>query len=70
MTAKAPHPNVARLLTSYYLSVEGQQAINADACSPLGEVPGTQPLPKGYTLPKYYEAAAAAKELFDLLGLS
>jgi iron(III) transport system substrate-binding protein len=50
VTAKAPHPNAARLMLDFLMSRDGQQAVNGDkrGSSVLPDVPTAEPLPKFY----------------------
>jgi iron(III) transport system substrate-binding protein len=69
VSAKAPHPNVARLLANFYLSVEAQQILNRDGFSPLPNVPGTRTLPDIVDVDPN-EAQGQLPELLKLIGLS
>jgi iron(III) transport system substrate-binding protein len=66
--AKAPHPNAARLLASFYLSRDGQALLNADGFSPLPDVPGTRKLPRLATVAPDV-ARGQLHEITSLLGL-
>jgi iron(III) transport system substrate-binding protein len=70
LAAKAPHPNAARLLFTYYLSREGQMNINKTSSSPLGQLPGTQPLPQSFQLSDLQGAAANKEKILAALGVS
>ena len=69
LPARAPHPNIAKLLTNFYLTAECQAVLNADGFSPMPNIPGTRKLPE---IREYDLGAAKAKvmELTQLLGLS
>ncbi len=69
VAAKAPHPNAARLLAHYLMSPEGQAAYNKASVAPLGQLPGTLPLPK-ITPVDLKAAQAAQKDIFAQLGLN
>lgn len=69
VSAKAPHPNAAKLLLNYMMTPQGQTVMNQNSGSPLPNIPGTLPLPSGYVAPPIKEAAAAADQLIGLLGL-
>jgi iron(III) transport system substrate-binding protein len=67
----APHPNAARLLFNYLLTVEGQSLLNRNGgASVLPNVPDTMPLPKNYKSVNFKEALAKKDELTALLGIS
>lgn len=70
VSAKAPHPNAARLLMSFYMSMEGQTILNKDGWSVVPNVPGTRPLPKKITNVDPKAATAAKDQLFGLIGIS
>lgn len=67
--AKAPHPAIARLLSTFILSVEGQAILNKDGFSPIKGVPGTLPLPKMAT-PDFRTIKEKIPGLISLLGLT
>jgi iron(III) transport system substrate-binding protein len=70
ISAKAKHPNAARLLSNFILSRPGQEVLSKDtASSPLGDVPGALPLPKGFQRAKIKEAMARAPQILQLLGV-
>ena len=70
ITAKAPHPNAAKLFLNFMLSQEGQQAlVQAHGVSVLPNIPGAQPLPQGYVRPEVKEAMQQRDRLIGLLGL-
>ncbi len=66
--AKAPHPNVARLLAGYFLSAEGQGLLNPNGWPTRPNVPGSRPLPKLVEIDSI-AALGKAKEYAKLLGL-
>ena len=66
---KAPHPNAARVLIAFLLSEEGQSLYNANNVSPLGELPGTLPLP-ALTDVDLKAVQEAQPEIFAALGVS
>jgi iron(III) transport system substrate-binding protein len=70
VASRAPHPNAARLLYTYYLTREGQMVVNKTASSPLGQLPGTQPLPKNFQMNDLQGAAAHRDTILAALGLS
>ena len=65
--AKAPHPNAARLLMHYLMSPDGQALYNQGAVAPLGQLPGTLPLPK-IADADLKAARDAQKDIFAALG--
>jgi iron(III) transport system substrate-binding protein len=69
LPARAPHPNIAKLLTNFYMTAECQAVLNADGFSPMPNVPGTRKLPE---IREYDLGVAKAKvaELALLLGLN
>jgi iron(III) transport system substrate-binding protein len=67
--AKAPHPAIARLLSAFILSVEGQAILNKDGFSPIRGVPGTLPLPRMAT-PDFRTIKDKIPGLVSLLGLT
>ena len=66
---KAPHPNIARLLAAFTLSVDGQAVLNKDGFSPIPNVPGTLPLPK-LANPDLHNAKEKIEPILGLLGLN
>ncbi len=64
---KAPHPNIARLLAAFTLSVDGQAVLNKDGFSPINGVPGTLPLPQMAT-PDFRTIKEKIPGLVQLLG--
>ena len=70
VSAKAPHPDGARLLFDFIASPEGQAIFARDGyASVLPGVPGAQPLPPGYQSPNLHDSQAQKAELLKLLGL-
>jgi iron(III) transport system substrate-binding protein len=70
VSTAAPHPNAARLLLNYLLTEEAQKILNkGTGSSPLGNLEGTVPLPKGYVSPDVVAALAAKAEIVSALGL-
>ena len=70
VSAKAPHPNGARLLINFLLSPQGQAVINKDvASSVLPNIPGAVPLPKDYRSPNLAEVTANHAKLLGLIGI-
>lgn len=69
--ARAPHPNLARLLLHFSLTTDGQSLLNRGAFSPLPNIPGTLVLPAGLRLVSVDpdEAAALRDRILALLGL-
>lgn len=68
ISAKAPHPNIAKLLFDFYLSRDGQAILNKGGWSPLAGIPDTRPLPK-VIQPKGADVLAAREAIVKLLGL-
>lgn len=66
ISATAPHPNAARLLTDFILSEKGQSLINADVVSPIG-APGTQELRPGFVPPNMDSAEANREKIVELI---
>lgn len=70
ITKEAPHPNAARLFTSFILSQPGQEALSKDvAASPLGSLPGALPLAEHFHFADIRATLPRAAELYKLLGL-
>jgi iron(III) transport system substrate-binding protein len=70
ISAKAPHPNGAKLLLNFLLSPEAQSIYVKDGyASVLPNIPGAEPLPKGYTGPSPKEAQDNSQKMLDLLGI-
>lgn len=70
ISAKARHPNAARLLSNFILSRPGQEVLSKNtATSPLDNIPGALPLPKDFHRAKIKEALSRAPQLLALLGL-
>jgi iron(III) transport system substrate-binding protein len=72
VSAKAPHPNAARLLMDYMLSPEGQEIANGGGgrVSPLPNIPNTDKLPAGF-VPTDGDAVEAERDtLTGLMGLN
>jgi iron(III) transport system substrate-binding protein len=66
VSAKAPQPNAARLFMNYLMTEEAQTVLNKDTgSSPLGDLPGTLPLPEGY---ESVDFAAAVEDKDSILG--
>jgi ABC-type Fe3+ transport system substrate-binding protein len=65
VTAGARHPNAAALLLDYLMTKEGQQAFAVGLVSPLGNLPGTQPMPKDY---QPFDAVAVNKQKSQILS--
>lgn len=71
ISAKARHPNAARLFSNFILTRPGQEVLSANtAVSPLGNIPGALPLPKDFHRARIKEALAQAPELLKSLGLT
>ncbi len=66
---KAPHPNIARLISAFALSIEGQAVLNKDGFSPIEGVPGTLPLPK-LTTPDFRTVKEKIPGIMTLLGVN
>jgi iron(III) transport system substrate-binding protein len=70
VSAKAPHPIGARLLLNFILSPDAQSIYVKDGyASVLPNLPGAEPLPKGYTAPSPKEALASSTKILELLGI-
>jgi iron(III) transport system substrate-binding protein len=68
--AKAPHPNVARLLLNFLMTPECQSIMNRDGVSFVANVPGTRPMPsERWKLLPTAEAKRVQPELLGLLGV-
>jgi iron(III) transport system substrate-binding protein len=66
VSAKAPDPNAARLFVNWLMTRDAQTVLNKDTgSSPLGDLPGTLPLPDGYKTP---DIPAAVKEKDRILA--
>ncbi|MFV0244634.1 MAG: hypothetical protein ACK5IB_06390, partial [Qingshengfaniella sp.] len=65
----APHPNAARLFTSFLMTDEAQAINNANGFAPVAGVPNTMDLPKVIEITPE-DAMAAQAETIRLLGLS
>jgi iron(III) transport system substrate-binding protein len=65
ISAKATHPNAARLFAAYTLTLPGQETLNADGFSPLPNIPGTHPMPKLTDIDP--DAAEAARDQITAL---
>jgi iron(III) transport system substrate-binding protein len=66
ISAGAPHPNAARLFTSFMLTPDGQKILNDIASSP-NNTPGTAPMPSGFVQPDHAAAAANRARIIQLL---
>ncbi len=70
VSAKAPHPNGARLLFNFIISPMAQSIYVEDGyASVVPNLPVGQPLPPGYTAPSPKEALANSQKMLDLLGI-
>ncbi len=70
VSSKAPDPNAARLFMNYLLTEDAQQVLNKDTgSSPLGDLPGTLPLPDGYESVDFGAAVEGKDEVLAQLGL-
>jgi ABC-type Fe3+ transport system substrate-binding protein len=69
VSAKAPHPNGARLLFNFMLSPEAQSIYVKDGYASVLTLPGADLLPPGYESPNPKEALAASQKMLDLLGI-
>lgn len=68
-SSTAAHPNAAKLFVDYLMTKAGQQIFNKDtAASPLGNLPGTLPMPKGYQSFDLAKAQADKQAILSLLG--
>lgn len=71
VSARAPHPNAARLLADFLLTREGQEAYCKDlAASPMSGIPGALVLSPHYQRGRYKEVVARRAELVAMVGLS
>lgn len=68
-TQGGAHPNAGLLLMNYLLSEEGNGAYNQGLVSPLGALPGTEPLPDGYETYDQDNIEKQRDEVVALLGL-
>ena len=71
ISIKAPHKAAAKLFMNWIMSKTGQANYSAPykAASPIKGVPGTIPLPAGYTSPNIVEAQNNLNKIVQLLGL-
>jgi iron(III) transport system substrate-binding protein len=70
ISTKAKHPNAARLLSNFILSRDGQEVLSKNtAASPLPNIAGALPLPKGFRRAKVKEAMARGPQFLQLLNL-
>lgn len=69
ISAEASSPNAARAFVNWLLTQEGQQVVNEGLVSPLGELPGTLPMPEGYVSPPVGEAVENRDHIVELLEL-
>lgn len=77
MSAKAPHPDAARLFMNWMMSQQGQEVFNGApagtgtvaGASMLPNVPGTVPLGSSYVPPDDPAAQAMKSTLMSLLGV-
>ena len=70
VSSQAPQPNAARLFLNYLLTEDAQTVLNKDTgSSPLGDLPGTVPLPEGYQTVDISSAVAAKDDILGQLGL-
>jgi iron(III) transport system substrate-binding protein len=77
MSAKAPHPDAAKLFMNWMMSQQGQEVFNGapagkgtvSQASVLPNVPGTVPLGSGYVAPDDPAAQAMKSTLMSLLGV-
>jgi iron(III) transport system substrate-binding protein len=68
-SSASPHPNAAKLFVDYLMTKAGQEIFNKDtAASPLGNLPGTLPMPKGYQSFDLAKAQADKQAILSLLG--
>ena len=69
VSAKAEHPDAARLVLNFFLSPDGQQMLNQNGYSPLPGLSGVSVLPDDYVAADQTKAKAAMPEIFGLMGL-
>jgi iron(III) transport system substrate-binding protein len=68
LVAKAPHPNVGKLLLNFFMTPQGQSILNKDAWSPVPGMPGARA--QMQTAPSLTaQAVAQQAEIISLLGL-
>jgi iron(III) transport system substrate-binding protein len=71
VTARAPHPNAARMLVNFCMTEDGQKVLSgAGGTTPLQNVAGLTTVPPGFTANDLTGAQAARTQLLDLLGIS
>jgi iron(III) transport system substrate-binding protein len=68
LVARAPHPNVGRLLLNFFMSPQGQAILNRDAWSPVPGTPGARPQIQTAP-PLTAQGVAQQDEILSLLGL-
>ena len=68
LVARAPHPNVGKLLLNFFMTPQGQSILNKDAWSPVPGTPGARA--QMQTAPSLTaQAVAQQNEIIALLGL-
>jgi iron(III) transport system substrate-binding protein len=70
ISAKAPHPNAARLLLNVAMTVDGQAALSQGGVALLPNVPNATPLPKQFVPAKLQQSLDASGTILSLLGIS
>ncbi len=69
VSSTAAHPDAALLFVDYLMSRDGQMIVNkGTASSPLGNLPGTIPLPAGYQSFSLSTAEADKQTVLSLVG--
>lgn len=63
------NPNAAILFEDYMLSERGQEVLNVNTVSPLGELPGTVPMPDDYRRIATADAKAQEPQILADLGV-
>lgn len=63
------NPNAALLFEDFMLSEKGQEVLNVNTVSPLGELPGTVPMPKDYKRIATADAKAQETQILADLGI-
>jgi iron(III) transport system substrate-binding protein len=70
VATKAPHPNAARLLLNFMLTMDGQRVINQGTTAILPGVPGATPLPPQYVAPDLGKASSTSDQILSLLAIT
>jgi iron(III) transport system substrate-binding protein len=70
VATKAPHPNAARLLLNFMLTMDGQRVLNQGTTAILPGVPGATPLPPQYVAPDLGKASSTSDQILSLLAIT